>query len=244
VVKLFIVVLCNNKLVKLEQPLKAVSPILVMVAGIVIPVNPVQPLNIETPNLLFNKETLVNPLQPSKTLLPILVMLAGIDILVNPVQPLNIEAPNVLFNKETLVNPLQPSKALLPILVMFEGMVIFFKPVQPLKAFVPILDIDEGNSIFVKLIQLLKVLESMLVIIEFLSKTIFDKIEETEFNADDDIDETVLGMSNKPYEFVKETFVILLFVIVKILSIDIGPSTHTLLRIEELKPAVVKTVFE
>jgi hypothetical protein len=84
----------------------------------------------------------------------------------------------------------------------------------------------------------------MLVIIEFLSKTIFDKIEETEFNADDDIDETVLGMSNKPYEFVKETFVILLFVIVKILSIVMGPSIHTLLIVTELKPALVKTVSE
>jgi hypothetical protein len=88
------------------------------------------------------------------------------------------------------------------------------------------------------------VLESILVIIELLSKTIFDKIEETEFNEDDDIDETVLGMSNKPYEFVKETFIILLFVIVKTLSIDMGPSIHTLLIVTELKPATVKTVSE
>jgi hypothetical protein len=88
------------------------------------------------------------------------------------------------------------------------------------------------------------VFESILVIIELLSKTTFDKIEETEFNADDDNDETVLGMSNNPYEFVKETFEILLLVIVKTLSIDMGPSIHTLLTVTELKPAVVKTVFE
>ncbi len=123
-------------------------------------------------------------------------------------------------------------------------MVIFFKLVQPLKAFVPILETDEGNSIFVKLIQPLNVFESILVIIELLSKTIFDKIAETEFNADDDIDETVLGMNNKPYEFVKETFVILLFVIVKTLSIDMGPSIHTLLIVTELNPALLKIVFE
>ena len=62
-VKLFIVVLCNNKLIKLEQPLKAVSPILVIVEGMIILVNPVQPVNIETPNVSFNKEILVNPEQ-------------------------------------------------------------------------------------------------------------------------------------------------------------------------------------
>lgn len=141
--------------------LKAPSPILVKLSGIVIFVSPLQPENAEYPMLVTQSGIVivVSLLQLENAEYPMLVTQSGIVMLVNPEHSekaeLSMIFPLVILTTKDvglaclataltfvaepviLVSPLQPLKAKLPMVVTLSGIIMIERLVQPRKASSP-----------------------------------------------------------------------------------------------------------